>query len=158
MTADPAITAETTIARLTHWVRQRPNSLEFWELVLTDERLLWCFVGESFRSLLLRADVGERDRAAVAELSPDDIIAFDDRNFAVSLEALDELRLVTGTRLRRARLVVRWQTSDATERDDRTLYRARTAAPQRMAVTALESDSRLADVDVTVETPRFPRL
>ncbi len=88
--ADPAdddpMTSETIIARLTHWFRQRPTSIEFWEIVVTDERLLWCFVGESFRSLLLRADMGERDRATVADLQPDAIATYDERNFAVPIE------------------------------------------------------------------------
>ncbi|WP_242509230.1 hypothetical protein [Natrinema altunense] len=161
--ADPAdddpMTSETIIARLTHWFRQRPNSIEFWEVVVTDERLLWCFVGESFRSLLLRADMGERDRATVAELSPPEIAAFDDRNFAVPLEALEELRLVTGTRLRRARLVVTWrEDEDDIEYEERTLSQSRTADPRRELVTELQSDPRLEGVDVVVETPRFPRL
>jgi hypothetical protein len=156
---DEPMTNETVIARLTNWFRQRPNSIEFWELVVTDERLLWCFVGESFRSLLLRADMGERDRATVAELPPDAIATYDERNFAVPLEALAELRLVTGTRLRRARLVVGWRTDENdAEYEERTLSQSRTADPQRELVTELRSDPRLEGVDVVVETPRFPRL
>jgi len=152
------MTTETTIARLTHWFRQRPNSIEFWELILTDERLLLCFVGESYRSLLLRADMGERDRDLIVGLSPDDIETFDERNVVVPLEALETLRLVTGTRLRRARLVVGWQAGDGVESDEWTLYQSRTADSQRELVTELESDPRLEDVEITVETPRFPRL
>ena len=157
-TGNDPMTTETIIARLTHWFRQRPNSLEFWELILTDERFLFCFVGESYRSLLLRADMGERDRAAIADLPPDDIETFDERNFTVPLEAVEKLRLVTGTRLRRARLVVGWQAGDDVESDEWTLYQSRTADSQRELVTDLESDPRLEDVDITVETPRFPRL
>ncbi|SDC87814.1 hypothetical protein [Natrinema hispanicum] len=157
-TGNDPMKTETIIARLTHWFRQRPNSLEFWELILTDERLLFCFVGESYRSLLLRADMGERDRAAIADLPPDDIETFDERNFTVPLEAVEKLRLVTGTRLRRARLVVGWQAGDDVESDEWTLYQSRTADSQRELVTELESDPRLEDVDITVETPRFPRL
>jgi len=155
---DDPMTTETIIARLTHWFRQRPNSLEFWELILTDERFLFCFVGESYRSLLLRADMGERDRATIADLPPDDIETFDERNFTVPLEAVEKLRLVTGTRLRRARLVVGWQAGDDVESDEWTLYQSRTADSQRELVTELESDPRPEDVDITVETPRFPRL
>jgi len=157
-TDDDPMTTETTIARLTHWFRQRPNSIEFWELILTDERLLFCFVGESYRSLLLRADMGERDRATIADLPPDDIETFDERNIVVSLEALETLRLVIGTRLRRARLVVGWRAGDGIESNEWTLYQSRTADPQQQLVTELESDPRLEDVDVAVETPRFPRL
>ncbi|SEV88705.1 hypothetical protein [Natrinema salifodinae] len=166
------MTTETTLARLSHWFRQRPNSIEFWELVLTDERLLWCFVGESYRSLLLRADMGERDREAIADLPPAEVATYDDRNFAVPLDDLDELRLVTGTRLRRARLAVAWREGDddvpesqpesesgsETATEERTLYQSRTADPQRELVADLAADPRLADVDVTVEAPRFPRL
>ncbi|WP_222920335.1 hypothetical protein [Natrinema sp. SYSU A 869] len=149
---------EPVIARLTHWFRQRPNSIEFWELVLTNERLLWCFVGESYRSLLLRADMGERDRDVVADLPPDAVATYDERNFAVPLEALEQLHLVTGTRLRRARLAVEWRSGDDIEPEERTLYQSRTADPQRELMTELGSDPRLEGVDVTVETPRFPRL
>nr|WP_090614917.1 hypothetical protein [Natrinema salaciae] len=146
------------MARLTHWFRQRPNSIEFWELVLTDERLLWCFVGESFRSVLLRADMGERNRAAVADLSPSAIAGYDERNLAVPLADLERLRLVTGTRLRRARLVVGWRAGDDRRADERTLYQSRTADPQRELVAELASDPRLEGVDVGVDAPRFPRL
>ncbi|WP_249361402.1 hypothetical protein [Haloterrigena sp. H1] len=155
---DDPMTTETIIARLTHWFRQRPNSIEFWELILTDERLILCFVGESYRSLLLRADMGERDRATIADLPPDDIETFDERNVTVPLEAVEKLHLVTGTRLRRARLVVSWQVGNDVESDEWTLYQSRTADPQRELVTELESDPRLEDVDIAVETPRFPRL
>ncbi|QLK27774.1 hypothetical protein HYG81_00735 [Natrinema zhouii] len=150
---------ETVIARLTHWFRQRPNSIEFWELVVTDERLLWCFVGESYRSLLLRADMGERGRAVVADLPPEAIATFDERNFGVPLEFLEKIHLVTGTRFRRARLVVGWRATDGgIESDEWTLFQSRTADSQRELVTELGSDPRLEEVDVTVETPRFPRL
>ncbi|MFD1564170.1 hypothetical protein ACFR99_11480 [Haloarchaeobius amylolyticus] len=156
--ADEPMTTETTIARLTHWFRQRPNSIEFWELILTDERLLLCFVGESYRSLLLRADMGERARDTIADLPPDDIETFDERNLVVPLESLETLRLVTGTRLRRARLVVGWRAGDDIESDEWTLYQSRTADSQRELVADLASDPRLGNVDVAVETPRFPRL
>lgn len=153
------MSTETIVARLSGWFRQRPNSLEFWELVLTDERLLWCFVGESYRSLLLRADMGERDRDVVADLPPDDIATYDERNFAVPLAALENLRLVTGTRLRRAKLVVEWRAiDDGPESEEWTLYQPRTADPQRELVRELATDPRLEDVDVTVDEPRFPFL
>lgn len=153
------MTDETTIARLSGWFRQRPNSLEFWELVLTDERLLWCFVGESYRSLLLRADMGERDRATVADLPPDAVATYDERNFVVPLAALEKLRLVAGTRLRRAKLVVGWQaTDDGPEPEEWTLYQSRTADPQRARVSELASDPRLEHVDVAVDEPGLPFL
>lgn len=153
------MSTETEIARLSGWFRQRPNSLEFWELVLTDERLLWCFVGESYRSLLLRADMGERDRAVVADLPPGEVATYDERNFAVPIAALEKLRLVTGTRLRRARLVVGWRAADdESDREEWTLSRSRTADPQRDLVRDLGSDPRLEGVEVSVDEPRLPFL
>ena len=54
--------SEERLGQLTGWVRRRPSSLEFWELFVTSDRLIWCFVGEKFSSALLRADMGERAR------------------------------------------------------------------------------------------------
>lgn len=146
----PTMTEE-PIARLTHWFRQRPNSIEFWELVVTEDRLLWCFVGESYRSLLLRADMGERDRAEIAELPPADIATYDSQNFDVSLENLRKIRLVTGSWLRRARLIIGWEPEDGTQYEEWTLYQSRTSDPQQELVAEMETDSRLKQADVTVE-------
>lgn len=145
---------EQRLARLTRWFERRPNSLEFWELVVTDDRLLWCFVGETYRSLLLRADMGERDRARMDDLDAAAVAAFDDRNFAVPLEDLRELRLVTGTWIRRERLVVRWHDPETGDEEEVVLYRTRNADARTEAVERLAADDRLADVDVSVDSPR----
>lgn len=154
---------EEPVARFRRWFRQRPNSIEFWELVLTDERLVWCFVGESYRSLLLRADMGERDRAIVDESPLEDLTSLAAENFAVPLESLEGIRLVTGTRFRRARLEVRWRAGDeegdaARYDGDVSLASTGEAQSHRETVAELADDPRLEHVDVTVDAPRFPRL
>ncbi|AGB39343.1 hypothetical protein [Natronococcus occultus] len=153
------MTDEDSIARLTNWLRRRPNSIEFWELVLTDEQLLCCFVGESYRSMLLRADMGERDRALVADTTPAELEGLDERNFSIPLEALESIRLVVGTRLRRATLEIEWDDDEKQphlEKGRLTLYAGRDADSQRDLVAGLADEPALAGVDVAVDSRRLP--
>ncbi|XVH32587.1 hypothetical protein ACNS7O_05200 [Haloferacaceae archaeon DSL9] len=151
---------ESVIARLSGWYRQRPTSIEFWELVLTDRRLIWCFVGESFKSLLLRADMGERGRDAIDDLPPADVAAFDERNFTVPLSALESIRLRPRTRFRRPVLTVTWRETARGDRDpveagtetkSRELHGTSTAPPHESAIAALDDDDRLAHVSVSID-------
>jgi hypothetical protein len=145
-------TTEEPVARFTHWIRQRPNSIEFWELVVTDERLIWCFVGESYRSMLLRADMGERDRALVDDSALEELEELDDRNFSVPLEALETVRLVEGTRFRRAKLELEWTDGDTEYDGEATLVSASEADSQEAVVAGLADDPRFDHVDLETET------
>ncbi|QFU83674.1 hypothetical protein [Natronorubrum aibiense] len=148
---------DTPIARLTHWLRQRPNSIEFWELVVTDDRVVWCFVGESYRSMLLRADMGERDRAVVDDSRPEELEDLAEENFAVPLEALESIRLLEGTRFRRAKLELEWRDDvDTRYGGQMTLVSTSDAASQRDVVASLADDPRFDHVDVAIETRRVP--
>ncbi|ELY46162.1 hypothetical protein [Natronorubrum tibetense] len=152
---------EEPIARLTRWLRQRPNSIEFWELVLTDERLVWCYVGQSYRSMLLRADMGERDRAILEDSRLEDLEALAEQNFAIPLEALESIRHVEGTRFRRARLELEWSEADLEDTrygGQMTLVSTSEADPQEDVVAALTEDSRLEHVDIELDTPRWSLL
>ena len=156
LAADGEGEGETEIARLTQWLRQRPNSIELWELVLTDERLVWCFVGESYRSMLLRADMGKRDRALVDESTLEELEGLAEENFAVPVERLEAIRLTEGTRFRRARLEIEWDDREGTRYGgDVTLVSTSDADPQRDRVDALADEPRLEGVDVTTESPRW---
>ncbi|KZN25644.1 hypothetical protein A4G99_04045 [Haladaptatus sp. R4] len=141
---------ETRIAHLSGWFRRRPTSMEYWELLVTEERLVWCFVGESFKSMLLRADTGERGRGEIEDATPDRALSLDERNFAVPLDSLESVRLRDGTLFRRAKLVVTWKEND--EADSYELYATKTADSQVDDVEALADDPRLSHVDVGVET------
>lgn len=144
---------EQTIGRFTEWYQQTPVSLEFWEGVLTDRRLIWCFVGESFKSLLLRADMGTHSRERIADRSPNEVATFDDRNVVVPLERLQTIRLVPGSLVRRSSLVVEW----CEDGDRRTfeLEGTSSGSPQTAFVESLAEDDRLSHVDITVERSRF---
>lgn len=145
---------ETELARLTQWLRQRPNSIELWELVVTDERLVWCFVGESYRSMLLRADMGKRDRALVDDSRLEELVGLDEANFAVPLERLESIRLTEGTRFRRARLEIEWDDRAGTRYDGSvTLVSTSDADSQRERVAALAEEPRLEGVAIAVESP-----
>ncbi len=154
-------TTEEPIARFTRWLRQRPNSIEFWELVLTDERLVWCYVGQSYRSMLLRADMGERDRAVVDDRPLEDLLSLAEENFAVPLSDLEEIRLLEGTRFRRAQLELRWRPGGERGEADRyggemTLVATGDAASHADLVADLADDPRLDHVDVSVEPRGLP--
>ena len=148
---------EQPLARFTRWIRQRPNSIEFWELVLTDQRLVWCYVGQSYRSMLLRADMGERDRAIVDDSRLEELEALAEENFAVPLEALESIRLIEGTRFRRARLELEWRDDDESRYDGQmTLVSTSDADSQRDVVASLKEDPRLEHVDIEFGTRRWP--
>lgn len=141
---------ETRLARFTEWFRRRPNSLEFWEVFVTDRRVVWCFVRESFSSMLLRADVGERDREALGDRPIEELPAADERNFAVPLDSLERLELTRGTRVRRARLETAWTDGGS---ESTTLYNTKTGDPQEALIDRLEDHPAFEGVAVGVESP-----
>lgn len=142
-------TNESAIGRFTGWYRQTPVSLEFWEGVLTDERLIWCFVGESFKSLLLRADMGTYGREEIDELSPDAVAELDDRNTVVPVENLRTIRLRPGSWLRRSSLVVEWNGGEF------SLESTKGSDPQAELVNALGARDGFEHVDVSVDRSLF---
>lgn len=148
------MSSETRLGRLTRWFEPRPTSMAYWEVVVTDRRLVWCFVGESYRAMLLRADVGERDRAALDEYELDALPGLDAENFTIPVDDLLELRLVPGSWWRRERLRVRWIDGDGTE--SCTLYRSRAADSQVELLEELADDSSLDGVEVGVDAPESP--
>lgn len=139
--------SEARLGQLTGWVRRRPSSLEFWELFVTSDRLIWCFVGETFSSALLRADMGERARDELDSLTLDEIAAYNERNFETPLDSLSSLRLVRGTRFRRTRLEIAWNG------EERTLYSTKSSDPQQELIETLADDPRLEGVSVETATP-----
>lgn len=139
--------SEERLAHLTGWIRRRPNSLEFWELLLTTDRLLWCFAGETFSSALLRADMGESTRDELDSLNPSEIAEYNERNFDISLDSLAFLRLVRGTRFRRARLEIAWND------EEQLFYSTKASNSQRDLLETLADDSRLGEVSIEIETP-----
>ncbi|MWG36177.1 hypothetical protein [Halomarina oriensis] len=148
--------AETTLGRFTEWFRNRPTSLEFWEVVVTDRRLVCCFAGESFSAMLLRADMGERTRGRLEEWSPDEALVSEARNLAVPLSALDSLALTEGTRTRRARLELAWTDDDG--HHEWTLSNTANGDQQRELVERLADHEAFSSVDVSTRTPRLAFL
>ena len=146
--------SERRLAHLTEWARKRPGSIEFWELVVTSERLIWCFAGESFSSALLRADMGEHTREEIASLTNEEVTNHDERNFTVPLSALERVRLVRGTRLRRARVEIEWR-DDGPE--SATLYDTKAGNDQYELFERLAEEPALKDVAVEIESPSLFR-
>ncbi|MFC6835222.1 hypothetical protein [Halomarina ordinaria] len=147
---------EPRVGWFTQWLRRRPNSFEFWEVLVTDERLVWCFAGESFRSMLLRADMGEATRAFLEDATPEAALAHSERGFSVPLASLRTLRLRQGTRTRRARLVVEWEASG--ERVAWELSNTADGDEQADLLERLANRESFSHVDCEVETPRFAFL
>jgi hypothetical protein len=152
----PVETGERVLGRFTEWFRNRPTSLEFWEVVVTDERLVCCFAGESFSSMLLRADMGERTRRKLEEWSPEEALAAEERNFAVPLDALDSVALTEGTRTRRARLELAWTDDDGDH--EWTLSNTANGDQQRDLVGMLADHEAFASVAVSTARPRLAFL
>lgn len=144
--------SEERLGRLSEWARKRPSSIEFWEAFLTNERLIWCFVGETFSSALLRADMGERRRAALEELTIEELARDDERNFSIPVSALERMRLVRGTRFRRARIEIEWDDGDD-EPGAMTLYNTKAGDEQTALFERLAEESALGGVSIEVEAP-----
>jgi hypothetical protein len=142
--------------QFTEWFRTRPTSLEFWELVVGKRSLGCCFAGESFSSLLLRADMGESTRSDLEDCSTiEECVALDDRNFTVPLSSVTVLRLREGTRTRRAELRVVWMDGSETSW---ALSNTSRGEPQADLVRALAGRNALGDADIGVESPRLAFL
>jgi hypothetical protein len=139
--------SEERLGHLSGWIRRRPSSLEFWELFLTTDRLVLCFVGESFSSALLRADMGENARRELEELTIDEIAAYEERNVEIPVKELSAITLTRGSRLKRPRLEVVW------DGGERTLYSTKTSDSGEEVVETLAKEPRLADVSVEIRDP-----
>lgn len=150
----PTDGGERTLGRFTEWFRTRPTSLEFWEVVVTDDRLVCCFAGESFSSLLLRADMGERTRRLLDDWTLDEALAASDRNVAVPLDALERVTLTEGTRTRRARLTIAWSDDDG--HHEWSLSNTANGDQQREFVAELADHEAFEAVEVSIRSPRFP--
>jgi hypothetical protein len=134
--------SEEVLAYFTEWARKRPNSIEFWELFVTTERVIACFAGETFSSALLRADMGENAREELAELSIEEIAAYNERTFEFFLTDLESLVLTRGSRFRRARLRLEW------DGEEMTFYNTKIGDAQEGLAQSLADDSRF---DPTIE-------
>lgn len=138
--------SEERLGHLTGWIRRRPSSLEFWELFVTSDRLLWCFVGETFSSALLRADMGERARDELNSLPLDEIAQYDERNFEIPLDSLSSIRLIRWSRLRRPRLEIVWKD------DEITLHSTKTSDSQEGLIETLANDPYLQGISVEIDS------
>ncbi|EMA53398.1 MULTISPECIES: hypothetical protein [Halococcus] len=143
--------------RFTEWFRNRPTSLEFWEVLIGEDRLACCFAGESFSSHLLRADMGESTRRALDDCSTiEAAVGLDERNFVVPLSSVTVLRLRKGTRTRRARLTLAWD--DAEGETSWTLSNTNRGDEQADLVEILAERDALAEAEVEIESPRLAFL
>lgn len=142
--------AETERVHLSRWFRRRPTSLEFWDAVVAGDSLVWCFLGESFKSLLLRADVSQYSREELENSTDAELPGLNEHNVSVPLSAVRRVELDVGSRLRRAKLTVEWERSEAEGTVTWDLYGTSDADPQVELVESLASDDRFAHVDVRV--------
>ena len=141
--ADP----ETELARFSGWFHTTSIAIEYWEIVVTSQRVVFCFVGQSYQSLLLKADMGASHRDRVADLSPDEVADFDDQNVVVPISSLESITLTSPTRFRTASLEFEWA------EDSMTLRRKGTIDDAAETCTRLadEDDDLLPDVAITCE-------
>lgn len=101
--------SEQLVCRFTGWCKKTGYSLEYWEIFATDRRLIFCFVGESYSSLLLKADMGGTYRDRLSELELSEIATFDERNFTVPLSKLETIEYTPGSVSKKATLRFEWR-------------------------------------------------
>ena len=148
MTSKESTADEYSLGWFTEWYHQTPTALEFWEILITDKRLIWCCIGEAFKSMLLRADMGARNREAIAELSPEKLAAYDKRNITVPLPALHSIHLKTGGFIRRTQMTISWEDN---EYESMILYNTSEGDPQISFVKTLASSKYLSHTDITID-------
>lgn len=107
------------VVQFTHWINQRPNTIEFWEIIGTAEHLIWCFAGEAYRSMLLRADTATKQRERIKQSDTADLVGLHERNFQVPVASLNRIDYTEGTRFRRATLEI--QSTDSKQRPEMSL-------------------------------------
>jgi hypothetical protein len=137
--------------RLTAWSRQTGVSLEYWDLIVTNEDAIFCFVGESYKSLLLKADMGETSRRRLDDTAVEHLKEDNERNFVVPLTNMSRIALTPATPFRNAQLEIEWNDDGATHRW-RFLGASRTP-DQKGSIGALMDLEALSDVTVEI-TPR----
>ena len=146
---------ERCLGRFTEWYRRTPVAFEFWEVLVTDRRMIGCRVGESFKSMLLRADMGERGREAIADLSPDKLVTSDRQLITVPTESLRRVHLQRGGLARRAVLTIEWDPINGEDSSPLELYNTRRGDPQVGLVETLADDDRLSHLTVSIDEPCF---
>ncbi|MDS0476968.1 hypothetical protein [Natrinema sp. 1APR25-10V2] len=105
----PTDAAERQLCRFSGWCKKTGYSLEYWEVFVTDQRLIFCFIGESYSSLLLKADMGAAHRDRLSDYSLSEITAFDDRNFTVPVHALRRVELTRSSWIKKTSLRFVWE-------------------------------------------------
>ncbi len=138
--------AEEELARFSGWYHNTSIALEYWEVLVTSRRVIFCFVGQSYRSLLLKADMGASHRDRVASMEPNKVAEFDEQNVVVPLSELGRITLTRPTRFRTAILEFEW-----TE-DSMTLRRKGPMDEDAAALSTLEADDRFDHVTITRES------
>lgn len=137
------------------WCSKTGYSLDYWEVLVTHSHLIFCRSGESYNSLLLKADMGATHRDRLPNLETDKVIQFDERNFTVPISSLQAIELRKGSRIKKSSLYFEWTD------DDITLYKvAQTPAVEitEKNLTQLLSDDIFPEVRVEVSDHQFRPL
>lgn len=110
------------------------------------------FVGESYRSLLLKADMGAANRERLSDLALPEIETFDDRNFSVPVSNLQKVELIHESRTKRTSLRFIWGDREMRFYD---VTQNSSGSDAIDNVTRLTEDGPYENVTVTVSEHRF---
>lgn len=137
-----------TRVRFTEWAERTPTSFRFWEVFLTPDQVVLCFVGESYKSALLKADMGAGRRRDLDGLSVEELAREDEHNRVVPRSDLRSIRYAPGSIVKRASLELEYEYEGDVER--LTLYKVKDADSQAETARALANDDGWDDVDIEV--------
>lgn len=151
----PTDAAERQLCRFSGWCKKTGYSLEYWEVFVTDHRLIFCFIGESYSSLLLKADMGATHRDRISDFDLPEIVAFDDRNFTVPSHVLREIELTRGSWRKKASLRFVWE-DDEMEFFDVSQTSSEDEAASN--VTRLSEHDEYTDVAISVSERQLTPL
>lgn len=134
--------------RFTEWAERTPTSFRFWEVFLTPEQAVLCFVGESYKSALLKADMGAGRRDDLDGLPVEELAEADEHNRVIPRADLRTIRYAPGSIVKRASLKLEYDYEGAVEQ--LTLYRIKDTDSQSETARALASDDRWDDIDIDI--------
>lgn len=135
---------EERVCRFSGWYTKTGYSLEYWEIFVTSRCLIFCCIGESFHSLLLKADMGATNRDRLSDLNLSEIAAFDERNFAVPAAQLRVAELTSGSVLKKPSLSLKWS------EDEMEFYHISDATNEGDAMSSLSDHNEYAHVSTDV--------
>lgn len=88
----------------------------YYEIVVTNKRLILVNMGESYKPWMLSIDPGTNKREEFEKLNLNEIIGYDEKNISIDFQDIEEIQLNNRTILKNANMII------TTQKDQLKLY------------------------------------